>query len=240
MSNALLDLLRGMSNSAAANVSAPVDAIAWLLKNAGVNTGTPVGGSDWMRSKGLTSDTTTGAGYVGEGVGGIIPLVAAAKAPQIAAGLNAAINNAAAPSTMLKSGQRGMAYIPKEDLIEKLKSAMSSGNKQNIGLRVLPDEQALLNVGDEVPASFKWRNGEITEKQLHGSSAAGVGSGTDAEILQAIRNLGLYENGPNGYYSGKKIALIAGNSARKGEDIGEKVIDKAKILWIDDNPRYAK
>ena len=100
MSNALLELLRGMSNSAAANVSAPVDAIAWLLKNAGVNTGTPVGGSDWMRSKGLTSDTTTGAGYVGEAVGGVLPLLAAAKAPQIASMANKAIANAKAPSEL--------------------------------------------------------------------------------------------------------------------------------------------
>ena len=49
-------LLQGASNSVASGVSAPVDGLAWLLKQAGVNTGTPVGGSDWMAQQGLTAE----------------------------------------------------------------------------------------------------------------------------------------------------------------------------------------
>jgi hypothetical protein len=83
-----LDVLRGASNSAAGTVSAPVDGIAWLLRKAGLDVGQPVGGSDWMAAKGLTvQPRNPNAGLLGESLGGILPIVAAAKWPQIAMGL---------------------------------------------------------------------------------------------------------------------------------------------------------
>ena len=101
MANALLDFLQGASNSAAANVSAPVDGIAWLLRKAGINVDRPVMGSDWMRERGLTAEPTNKlAGILGESVGGVLPMVAAAKAPQIAQGLLQAEKNLAAPRTL--------------------------------------------------------------------------------------------------------------------------------------------
>ena len=101
MANALLDFLQGASNSAAANVSAPVDGIAWLLRKAGINVDRPVGGSDWMRERGLTAEPTNKlAGILGESVGGVLPMVTAAKAPQIAQGLLQAEKNLAAPRTL--------------------------------------------------------------------------------------------------------------------------------------------
>jgi hypothetical protein len=83
----LLDFLQGASNAAASNVSGPVDGLAWLLRKAGVDVGTPVGGSDWMAQKGLTKPTKGLTGLLGEAAGLSAPIVAAAKAPQIAAGL---------------------------------------------------------------------------------------------------------------------------------------------------------
>ena len=101
MANALLDFLQGASNSAAANVSAPVDGIAWLLRKAGINVDRPVMGSDWMRERGLTAEPTNKlAGILGESVGGVLPMVTAAKAPQIAQGLLQAEKNLAAPRTL--------------------------------------------------------------------------------------------------------------------------------------------
>lgn len=97
----LRDFLQSMSNSVASNVSAPVDGLAWLLRRAGVNVGTPVGGSDWMRSKGLTAEPQNKlAGLLGESIGGVFPMVAAAKAPQIAQGLLNAADNLAKPTTL--------------------------------------------------------------------------------------------------------------------------------------------
>lgn len=107
----LLDFFQGASNAAASNVSAPVDGLAWLLRKAGVPVGNaPVGGSDWMRAKGLTADAPGIAGLLGESVGGVAPILAAAKAPQIASGLLTMGENAAARATL--NPQAGMLRIP--------------------------------------------------------------------------------------------------------------------------------
>ena len=53
----LRDFAQGASNSAASNVTAPVDALAWLLRKGGLPIPeAPVGGSDWARQKGLTAE----------------------------------------------------------------------------------------------------------------------------------------------------------------------------------------
>ncbi len=97
-----VSFLQGASNSAASNLSAPVDGINWLLGKAGLPVSkTPVGGSDWLRQAGFTAEPKNrNAGLLGESVGGVMPIVAAAKAPQIAAGLNQAGRNLAAPRTL--------------------------------------------------------------------------------------------------------------------------------------------
>lgn len=97
----LLDFIQGASNAAASNVSAPVDGIAWLLRKAGVPIpDAPMGGSDWMAQKGLTRPAEGMAGLLGETAGGLAPILAAAKAPQIAQGLLKAGDNLAAPRTL--------------------------------------------------------------------------------------------------------------------------------------------
>lgn len=100
--NNLLDFLQGASNSVASNVSAPVDGIAWLLRKAGLPIPTnPVGGSDWMAQRGLTAEPQNKiAGLLGESIGGVAPMLAAAKAPQIAKGLLQGADNLAAPRTL--------------------------------------------------------------------------------------------------------------------------------------------
>lgn len=97
-----VSFLQGASNSAASNLSAPVDGINWLLGKAGLPVSkTPVGGSDWLRQAGFTAEPkNANAGLLGESVGGVMPIVAAAKAPQIAAGLNQAGRNLSAPRTL--------------------------------------------------------------------------------------------------------------------------------------------
>ena len=132
-----------------------------------------------------------------------------------------------------------MAYIPKNELIGILAGQVKANKGNKIGLRVLPDEQTL-GVGDALPPSFKWVNGNQTTRQLVGASTASVGRGSTQELEAAIKNLGLYENGPNGYYFGKRIALVGGDGASTGADVGEKVIKNGRVLWVDDNPRYQK
>jgi hypothetical protein len=97
----LLDFLQSASNTAADTVAAPVDVLAWALRKAGVPVGTPVGGTDWMRQQGLRRDVPqSAASLAGETVGLLSPMVAAAKAPQIAKGLLQVEANAAAPRTL--------------------------------------------------------------------------------------------------------------------------------------------
>jgi hypothetical protein len=97
----LLDFLQSASNTAADTVAAPVDLLAWLLKKGGAPIGEPVGGSDWMRRQGLTKPVQqSGASLAGETLGLLSPVVAAAKAPQIARGLLQAGENLAAPRTI--------------------------------------------------------------------------------------------------------------------------------------------
>lgn len=87
--NGLLDFLQGASNAAASNISGPVDLIGMGLRKLGV----PVPqnallSSQWMEERGLTRKPKNAlAAMAGETVGLLSPVVAAAKAPQIARGL---------------------------------------------------------------------------------------------------------------------------------------------------------
>ena len=98
----LRDFLQSMSNTAASNVSAPVDGINWLLRKAGMPVSdAPFMGSDWMAQKGLTQPVQQGAASIlGETAGLLAPAAVAAKAPQIARGLLQMGDNAMAPRTL--------------------------------------------------------------------------------------------------------------------------------------------
>jgi len=95
---------QGASNAAASTVTGPVDMLAWLLRKGGVDVGdTPIGGEAWMRQKGLMATPENRlAGLLGEGAGLAAPIVAAAKAPEIAGGLLQMGRNLATPQTMNK------------------------------------------------------------------------------------------------------------------------------------------
>lgn len=104
----LLDFAQGASNAAAGAVAGPIDLINMGLLGAGLPMPqNPFGGSQWMRERGLMRDPQNRtAGLLGESVGGILPIVAAARAPQIAAGLLQAGDNLRAP-TPFNAATRG-------------------------------------------------------------------------------------------------------------------------------------
>lgn len=86
----LRDFAQGASNSAASNLSMPVDVIAWLLRKGGVNVpSNPVGGSDWLAEKGLTREPQNKiAGLLGDMTGFGSQLKIAMNAPKLAAEIN--------------------------------------------------------------------------------------------------------------------------------------------------------
>jgi hypothetical protein len=139
MKKGLLDFLQAASNEAAGAVSAPVDLLAWGLRQAGV----PVPenallSSDWMAQQGLTKPVQPGAAQVaGATVGLLSPVVAAAKAPQIARGLLQAGENAAAPRTL--GTQRGVLNVGLPERVKAFETAQKNAAKPvsegGLGLR---------------------------------------------------------------------------------------------------------
>jgi hypothetical protein len=97
-----MDFLQAMSNSAASTVSGPLDLLTLGLRKAGVPVPeNAMGTSAWMEQKGLTKQVPqSAASLTGETLGNISPIVAAAKAPQIAAAALKAQENAAIPRQM--------------------------------------------------------------------------------------------------------------------------------------------
>ena len=112
----LLDYIQALSNSAASTVSGPVDLIAMGLRAAGVSVPQDaVLSSEWMARRGLTREVPQGAARVlGETTGLVAPVAIAAKAPQVAAALNQAGMNLAAPRTVnvgSAAAQRGVVPV---------------------------------------------------------------------------------------------------------------------------------
>ena len=105
-------LLQGASNAVASNITGPVDLI-----NAGMGllgmpiSREPVGGEAWARKKGLTAAAPGAAGLAGETLGLVVPMVAAGKAPQIAAGMLKMADNAAAPSAANQAARNQLGAI---------------------------------------------------------------------------------------------------------------------------------
>lgn len=108
----LLDYLQAASNAAASNVSGPIDLINSGLRFAGLPMpAAPFGGSQWMQDRGLTRQVDDPyARVTGETLGLIGPMVAAAKAPQIAQGLLRMGDNLRAP-TPYNTAARGQGGV---------------------------------------------------------------------------------------------------------------------------------
>jgi len=114
LARVLLDTTQAASNNAASTVAAPVDALAWALRKFGAPIPqTPFGGSDWMKAQGLTRDVQSPvANVIGESIGNVLPIVATAKAPQIASGLLNMAENAMAHPTLNKQAGVFLMHTP--------------------------------------------------------------------------------------------------------------------------------
>lgn len=99
----LLDFLQQASRSAGQSVTGLVDLASMALRPLGytVPAEQVVGSTKWAERKGLLApESYTPAGIAGQTVGGLLAPLASAKAPQIAAAANKAIDNAMVPSRL--------------------------------------------------------------------------------------------------------------------------------------------
>lgn len=101
--------------------------------------------------------------------------------------------------------------------------AKVSGDYEVFGIRVMDSEiqeGGRLAVGDEVPASYRWDDGDWTEDRLSGASTILVRSASD--IPRAVRAAS--------DYWGDQLTLIAGESREIGQDEGEIIIRNAIVI----------
>ena len=205
----LLDFLQSASNTAAGNVSAPVDGIAWLLRKAGVPVGdSPVGGSDWMEKQGLTRPVQqSAASLAGETVGLLGPMVAAAKAPQIAGGLLQAADNASIPTKLNKQVGAINVKALQEQFPTVDFSLMQRGNQATLSKVVVPREQRGQGVGTEfMQALTKAADSDGTQLALSPSSDFG---GNKAKLVEFYKRFGFVPN------KGKSIDFSISESMRR-------------------------
>lgn len=189
-----VSFLQGASNSAASNLSAPVDGINWLLGKAGLPVSkTPVGGSDWLRQAGFTAEPKNrNAGLLGEAVGGVMPIVAAAKAPQIAAGLNRVAANAAAPRTL--HPQTGAINVKAlQDAFPEIDfTLLQRGDKATLSKVVVPKEMRGSGRGSAFMGELtRLADDDAAKLALSPSSDFG---GSKARLEQFYRRFGFVPN----------------------------------------------
>ena len=198
----LLDFFQSASNSAASNVSAPVDGLAWLMRKLGAPVPeNPVMGSNWMQEKGLTKPVAqSGYSLAGESAGMIAPMLGAAKAPQIARGLLKGMENINTPQTLNR--QAGVI------------------DPNLLGLKVNKDGTVSLYHGttkqgaDEIIKSKTLKSAGEPNVYLTSSKDAGYGDGSLVQVDVHPRLLNLDDEFPDGRMdfsidAPKKLARVA-------------------------------
>jgi hypothetical protein len=201
----LLDILQGASNSAASNVSAPIDGINWLLRKAGLPVSEkPFFGSDWTAAQGLTREPQSrNMGLLGEAFGGIAPMLAAAKAPQIAKGLLEMGENAAIPQTLNK--QAGVLSIDlKNELAAKYREMLKDDPYGVFGVRVFGQRQKS-DVGTKLTRSSNWVDGVPKSTKLPGTAVFELRPRDAEKAINAALRYSLGE-------SGMKVGIVRGDT----------------------------
>ena len=124
---------------------------------------------------------------------------------------------------VIKTSAQGVNVISKiKTIIDADKSELS------FGLRVIPKDQAIPKIGDVLKSSFEWVDGKNLGKSLGATSSIGIEAASEVEIRRAMFKL----SGLEGEYSGNKVVLIRGTFKDIGNDPGEWLLKKPKVIEV--------
>lgn len=110
-----------------------------------------------------------------------------------------------------------------EGVVDAIQAEIDDDPHADWGLRVIPHGHPV-SVGDELPPSYRWEDGEQTEDELDGTSAIGIRA--NGGVQRAIKVLN------QGGYSGAQVALVRGESQGAGEDPGEILLSDAEVVKV--------
>ena len=92
-------------------------------------------------------------------------------------------------------------------MFEEIKKIIDHGEYEYYGIRVLPDQDMIVSIGDQLPDSYIWEDGENTGESIDGVCAVQIRDGNIEKTMK-------YAN----IYFGKKCVLIGGDFVGYGED----------------------
>jgi len=222
----LLSLLQGASNSAASTVSGPVDLMAAGLRKVGMNVPqNALLGSEWMKQKGLTQTPQNEyAGIAGESLGNILPIVAQAKAPQIANGLLSMAQNAMTPAAPFMAERGAVVVGPRSEALE-------TARKNGVTMLGLPENNTALDRANAMPEFAKplWQGFRGDGKE---------GNWYTNSVAEGVRR-GYLENRPiSAEFRGPSVGLVAEDpSITFGPQFTQDVVD---ILGGDLGKKFLK
>lgn len=115
-------------------------------------------------------------------------------------------------------------------MIETILAHIAAAEFECYGIRVQRADQAAV-VGETLPKSFRWDDGEITDDRLAGTSTIGLQSvyGQAVTAQKVAKAVALIE----GYrWDGGAVLLVGGMCCEHGEDQGELIIDDATVIEV--------
>lgn len=120
------------------------------------------------------------------------------------------------------------------DPIEEIRSAMESGEHGHYGLRVIPEDQTgNFKAGDSLPSSYEWDDGVRGEGEIGGTSTIYLKNSSPQEIKRVLKEIGADDKTHGGYH-GNQVALVGGDDAIGGNDIGEAIFPEGKVVRLFD------
>jgi hypothetical protein len=114
-------------------------------------------------------------------------------------------------------------YLKKEELKKAINTIIPEEDIEDYDAIALRWDDREFKIGEEIPVSKVWVDGDETDDYLEGTSTIGLQTYDDGWIAGAKVSLMSYRNYPN-------IYLVAGDIAELGEDDGELVLSNCEVL----------